>query len=157
MHDEHKHREGDPGYETQDVPGPLVFWSLTSLAIVIVISAIFVFGFFVFLRAQPDSVTPQPSPFASERLLPPAPRLQADPPLELSEYNAKMEKATNSYGWVDKSAGIAHIPVDDALNIIAERGLPHGIENHVPQPLPGTTQPGGAAQAAPGSGPARQP
>jgi hypothetical protein len=153
MHDEHKHTEGDPGYETRDVPGSLVFWSLTGLAIATVFSAIFVFGFFVYLRAQPDRVTPEPSPFASERGLPPSPRLQADPPMELAEYNAKMEKTVSSYGWVDKAAGIAHIPVDDALSIVAEKGLPHGVENHVPQPLPSAAQASGPAQ---GSG-AQQP
>ena len=157
MHDEHKHTEENPGYETRDVPGPLVFWSLTGLAIATVISAIFVFGFFVFLRAQPDRVSPEPSPFASERVLPPAPRLQANPPMELEEYNAKMDTARNSYGWVDQSAGIAHIPVDEALNIIAERGLPYGIENHVPQPVPGATQSSGPAQASTGGGASQQP
>lgn len=143
MHDEHKHTDGDPGYETRDVPGPLVFWSLTGLAVVTVISAIFVFGFFVYLRALPDKVTPTPSPFASERMLPPTPRLQANPPLDLKEYNDKMDTARNTYGWVDKSKGIAHIPVDTALEIVAERGLPHGKKNHVSQPLPAAAPAGG--------------
>jgi hypothetical protein len=148
MHDEHKHSDGDPGYETRDVPGGLVFWSLLGLAVLTLVSAIFVLGFFVYLRALPDKVSPTPSPFASERTLPPSPMLQANPPLELDEYNEKMDTARNSYGWVDKSAGIAHIPVDTALDIIAERGLPHGIENHVPQPLPGVGTTGGQQPAA---------
>ncbi|HEX5081478.1 MAG TPA: hypothetical protein VFY40_05500, partial [Blastocatellia bacterium] len=29
----------------------------------------------------------------------------------------------NSYGWVDKSAGIAHIPIDRAKDLIADKGL----------------------------------
>ncbi|GMV93165.1 MAG: hypothetical protein AMXMBFR82_29430 [Candidatus Hydrogenedentota bacterium] len=147
MHDEHKHTDGDPGYETRDVPGSLVFWSLTGLAIVTVISAIFVFGFFVYLRALPDKVTPTPSPFASDRMLPPTPRLQANPPLDLKEYNEKMDTARNTYGWVDKSKGVAHIPVDTALEIVAERGLPHGEENHVSQPLPAAAPTGEQPEA----------
>lgn len=145
MHDNNEHANGEPGYETRDVPGPLVFWSLASLAIFTVISAIFVFGFFVYLRSLPDAVTPEPSPFASDRMLPPTPRLQANPPLDLAEFNAKMDTARNTYGWIDKSAGVAHIPVDKALDIIAERGLPYGAENHVspstPAPAPEASQP----------------
>jgi hypothetical protein len=28
------------------------------------------------------------------------------------------------YGWVDRAAGIAHIPIDRAIDILAKRGLP---------------------------------
>lgn len=48
-----------------------------------------------------------------------------DLPLEEME---KVRKSTNkeiiSYGWVDKSGGIARIPIDRAKAIIAEKGLP---------------------------------
>ena len=30
----------------------------------------------------------------------------------------------NTYGWVDRKAGVAHIPVDRAIDILAKRGLP---------------------------------
>ncbi len=30
----------------------------------------------------------------------------------------------SSYGWIDKKAGIAHIPVDRAIDILAKKGLP---------------------------------
>jgi hypothetical protein len=33
-------------------------------------------------------------------------------------------KANESYGWVDEKAGIAQIPVKEAMKIIAEKGLP---------------------------------
>ena len=34
------------------------------------------------------------------------------------------EAALNSYGWVDKDAGIVKIPVDRAMEILAKKGLP---------------------------------
>ena len=33
-----------------------------------------------------------------------------------------------SYGWTDRNAGIAHIPVDRAMAILAERGWPDPVE-----------------------------
>ncbi len=152
MHDDeqkHTDTDEDTGYETRDVASPLVFWSLTGLAILTVTSAIFVFGFFVYLRSKPNWAAAPPSPFASERVLPPTPRLQANPPMELKEFNENMDKALNSYGWVDKSAGIAHIPVDVALDILAKRGLPYGAENQAPKPAATGEQ---AAAQTPASG-----
>ena len=32
----------------------------------------------------------------------------------------------NGYGWVDRKAGIAHIPIDRAMDIVATTGLPQG-------------------------------
>jgi len=34
------------------------------------------------------------------------------------------ENQLNSYGWVDEQAGTAHIPIDHAMDLIVERGLP---------------------------------
>ncbi len=144
MHDENKHEGAEPGYETRDVPPSLVFWSLTVLGVFTVIATILVLGMFMLLRERTDMVSPQPSPFADERVLPPAPRLQALPPLDLAKYNAEMNEKLNSYGWVNKAAGTAHIPVDVALDIIAERGLPYGREHHQPKPKPVPPAPGSA-------------
>ena len=29
-----------------------------------------------------------------------------------------------SYGWIDKTAGTVHIPIDEAIRLTLERGLP---------------------------------
>jgi hypothetical protein len=34
------------------------------------------------------------------------------------------DKKINSYGWVDKEGGIAHVPIGRAKEMIAEKGLP---------------------------------
>jgi len=53
----------------------------------------------------------------------PEPRLQPAPWTDLTDYlNAQHEKLKQS-GWIDKSAGIAAIPVDKAMRIIAGRGV----------------------------------
>jgi hypothetical protein len=34
------------------------------------------------------------------------------------------EAANETTGWIDQSAGIAQIPVSDAMKIIVEKGMP---------------------------------
>lgn len=37
---------------------------------------------------------------------------------------AAENKKLNSYGWVDRSNGIVHIPIDRAMDLLLQRGLP---------------------------------
>jgi hypothetical protein len=34
------------------------------------------------------------------------------------------EKTLHSYGWVDQRAGVVRIPIDRAMELVAQRGLP---------------------------------
>lgn len=54
----------------------------------------------------------------------PEPRLQVSPPLDLKEMIASNNAVLNSYGWVDPKAGIVRIPIDRAIEILAQTGLP---------------------------------
>ncbi len=49
-------------------------------------------------------------------------------PESLAEtYDAKraaQQELLNSFGWVDQQGGIVHIPIDDAISIVAEAGVP---------------------------------
>jgi hypothetical protein len=74
-----------------------------------------------------------------ERKLPPEPLLQGAPgrgstanvdkptdlPLEAMDILRKStDEKLSSYGWVDKPGGIAHVPIDRAKAMIADKGLP---------------------------------
>jgi hypothetical protein len=59
-----------------------------------------------------------------EMRLPPEPRLQTDPRADLRELRAHESSVLSTYGWVDKAAGVVRIPVDEAIRITAQRGLP---------------------------------
>ena len=53
----------------------------------------------------------------------PAPRLQANPAADLRVFRARQLRQLNGTGWVDRSAGIAHIPIDTAMKQIADEGI----------------------------------
>ena len=63
-------------------------------------------------------------PLASGKETPPPPRLQTMPAHDLSEHETLMRERLDSYGWVDRPQGIVHIPIERAIELTAERGLP---------------------------------
>jgi hypothetical protein len=64
------------------------------------------------------------------RVLPPEPRLQGVPGHDVDPQQDHRDKvrtdneANEKYGWIDQNAGIAQIPVKEAMKIIAQKGLP---------------------------------
>lgn len=60
----------------------------------------------------------------------PQPRLETNERDQLNDRRLKEEETLNSYGWVDPKAGIAHIPIEQAMQLIAQRGLPTAPQNN---------------------------
>lgn len=58
------------------------------------------------------------------RNLAPQPQLQTESTTDLDKYRAAEEAKLNSYAWIDKQAGIIRIPIERAMDLIAQRGLP---------------------------------
>lgn len=54
----------------------------------------------------------------------PAPRLQIDPKADLEALRASEAKALGSWGWVDQQAGLAHVPIEKAKQMLLAKGLP---------------------------------
>lgn len=48
---------------------------------------------------------------------------------------AEQQELLGSYGWIDKENGVVHIPVERAMSLLVERGLPvrPGGEAETPQ------------------------
>ena len=54
----------------------------------------------------------------------PQPRLQVNPEADLRKSRAFAAARLNSYGWIDRNEGVAHIPIERAMQWTIERGLP---------------------------------
>ena len=73
---------------------------------------------------EPATTAGQASiPIARTEEFPP-PRLEVRPGASLAEFHAAEEVELNSYGWIDRNAGTVRIPIDRAMQLILERGLP---------------------------------
>ena len=54
----------------------------------------------------------------------PEPAIQVDPDQDLRTYLAREEKELNSYGWIDRTAGVLHVPIRQAMDLMLARGVP---------------------------------
>ena len=53
-----------------------------------------------------------------------APRLQVKAEEELEVYRQKEHRRMTTYGWVDQAAGTVHMPIEKAMEMVMERGMP---------------------------------
>ena len=112
-----------PGYETSDAStsGLLKFAaSLAAIIIVVSFGMKWTFGYY----AKTQTLGPTMTPFENERTIPPLPRLQVLPQREIHDYWEAEQDLVNSYGWVDRQNGVVRIPVDRAMRLLLQRGLP---------------------------------
>ena len=89
------------------------------------------------LREQRPAANTPPRPFEG-----PPPLLQPAPQPDRAAYIAEKRRLLDSYGWVDRQAGIARIPLDDAMALLAARG-------RAAQPARGQVAPAAAPGRAP--------
>ena len=73
-------------------------------------------------RADPERR--ETHPMSAFRTGPEEPLLLAVPGQELQAWHAEEEHVLGSYGWVDRENGLARIPIERAMAILLERGLP---------------------------------
>jgi hypothetical protein len=107
-----------------------------------------------FLREEKQLESMAQTRFAGDTGEYPAPRIQADTADELTKMKADDLGRLNNYGWIDRKAGVAHIPVDRAIEILAEKGLPGPEARGVKPAESGKKEPAAEIkeQSKPGSG-----
>jgi hypothetical protein len=128
-------RHDTVSYEARDVTVRTIYWYL--IALTISVAAAFFISVYV-LRYTERFVSRNETPMMPARaamgpdyrVLPPEPRLQgvpghdADPQQDHRDKVRADNEANEKYGWIDQNAGIAQIPVKEAMEIIAQKGLP---------------------------------
>src|SRR4051812_34398766 len=117
-----------------DVDSRVVF-SVTMGFLVFV--ALSMAGLFFYLRADAPGALNTPP----ERQFP-QPALQKAPQNDLKQFEAGQRAALSGYAWIDRAQGIARIPIEDAMRIIAGRAE-HGydpIDAPAPPATPAQTQ-----------------
>ncbi|MBZ5663469.1 MAG: hypothetical protein LAO30_02595 [Acidobacteriia bacterium] len=141
----HGHSGHETEFEHEDLAARGVFAFMIGLAVVGVVIYFIIVGMYSFLdkyeRSQMATASPlAPSTEVTSRHIDFAPG-QGDyvdkkfkdngaPMLEWNErgqfrdFLMDQENRLNSYGWVDENAGVAHIPIERAMELIVERKLP---------------------------------
>ena len=113
------------GYERKDVDVRALF----TVAFLLLLSCIVIFIVVALMMHYFQGH--EPSVTAGQANIPvthardfPQPRLLIKPGASLAELRAVEDADLNSYGWVDRTSGVARIPIDRAMQLLLERGLP---------------------------------
>jgi hypothetical protein len=111
------------GYEKSDATArPLLTFAAVLAGVIAVVAIVMAATFRHF--AQSQSLGQPAAPFAAGRLLPPEPRLQPDPRVDLYRLRQQEDATLSSYDWVNPTAGVIRIPVERAMDRLMEKGFP---------------------------------
>ena len=123
-------------FEREDLGAKPILIFLLGLIIGCLLVALVLKGLYSYLDAYENRRQPVQSPLvqqttADTRIVEksdikkfPQPRLETDETTEINNFRMQEEVTLNSYGWVDQQAGIVRIPIDRAMTLLAQRGLP---------------------------------
>jgi len=131
------------GHETQDVSiGPIVKFGL-ALAIGAAVVSVAMWGLFRYFEARQEKREEPVPPMVAANLkrTPREPRLEPYPLGPRLAMRAREEAVLSSYGWVDRGAKVARIPIDRAMALLVERGLPPSKPMVPVTPLPVNREP----------------
>jgi len=115
---EYEHTDIDPGIGYR-----FGIW----LAVSMMIGASIVYGTYVWLESRRDAqdAAARRYPLAQGvAQTPPAPNLQTQPFKDVLQLKTEQRAQLHSYGWVDKANGVVHIPIERAMALTLQRGLP---------------------------------
>jgi hypothetical protein len=146
---QHPNSTGHGDYERRDIGVRAVYYFLGGLALALVVAYLAVNVFFHVLekRSQADQTPVSPlaakAPADTRRLPPeyksdsegadyekylqknfPEPQLETNERTELNKIRQREEDILSTYDYVDQNAGTVRIPIDHAMDLLAQRGLP---------------------------------
>jgi hypothetical protein len=149
MSNEIKHGNPHGDYERSDIGVKPILYFLVGLAVAVVLSYFLVRGIYAYLEHRSEAEQTPVSPLvtnapADTRHIPPqyktdaegpdyekylkkdfpAPQLEINERTELNDERLREENTLSTYDYVDKNAGTVRIPIDRAMDLIVQRGLP---------------------------------
>ena len=110
------------GHEPLDVDTRAVWIFAGVLVGTIILSLAFIGWLLWFLSGRSAPTITDATDEATPRAIS-VPDLDANQLDQLRRLRAEEEVALTNYSWIDSQAGIARIPIDRAMQIVAERGL----------------------------------
>ncbi len=114
-------------YEHTDIDPAIGYKFALWLAVAMVLSFGIVYGVFKFFDTQETSANraAQRFPLAAGVQRPqPTPALQTQPFRDVYMLRSEEAAKLQNYGWIDKDGGIARVPIDKAMDLLLQRGLP---------------------------------
>lgn len=110
------------GHEPDEVNRRWIVVSGVGLALLVALSLLMMMGVVWFLNSQSEVVA-KTNREANHEISNPKVKVTANQPLQLRNLRESEEQRLNGYEWIDKKAGVARIPIDRAMGILATKGV----------------------------------
>jgi hypothetical protein len=135
-HSHHPSSGGSPeslraGHELSDVQVKPLLQFGVMMAIVV---ALTMWGVYVMHKGLDEFFAeraPEPHPMQSSGAAPAGPRLQSNEAADFRKFAAEQTSHTTSdsaYIWIDKPTEVVRVPIERAMELVLEEGLPHRTE-----------------------------
>jgi hypothetical protein len=127
-------------FEHQDLQVSGILYFLLALIVATVLVALFMVGTYKFLDKRDRTDQPAVNPLVANVPKPelntraeyeqyaektfPNPRLETDERNQLNQIRTREDDLLDGYGWVDEQAGTVRIPIERAMDLLVQRGLP---------------------------------
>lgn len=134
---QHGNPQGHGAIEHQDLSPRSILYFLIILGVSIIASIFILRGVYEFLDKHEKASQPVVNPLVTNvpedtrHVAPgypqtafPNPRLEDDERTQLNGILTEQENTLNSYGWVDQQQGVVRIPIERAMDLLVQRGLP---------------------------------
>jgi hypothetical protein len=124
--DENSQHTPGAGHEETDIN----VWAVGKFAIALVLVAVaalfLLFGLFRYLLSREGGPPAGRSQVAASEPAKsfPQPQLQENELLELKAIRAAEDQVLHSYAWINPEMNVVRIPIDRAMDLLVERGLP---------------------------------
>jgi hypothetical protein len=118
--------EETKGHEQRDVDVFALFMVALSIFVAGALIFLVASGMMHYFKAHEPSVTGGRAniPIGATRNFP-QPQLEVVPGAALARLRKAEETDLTTYGWVDRNSGIVRIPIDRAMHLLLQRGLPN--------------------------------
>jgi hypothetical protein len=118
-------RNEDVRFERRDLSPRVTISIIVGVLVGLWVTTAFVYFYFVFLVHHRANVSPPALPIeAHGNPVPPEPRLQQSPREDLKAMRGREDWQLTHYSWVNKQKGIISIPIEQAIQLLARRGIP---------------------------------
>ena len=116
-----QHNPNGAGHEQREISVPTVIVSLAVLLIGAFLVCLLVVGIFRYFHSE-NKVAQTAKDWKQQ--IPAEPRVEEHPWEQLITVRAREDHVLSSYAWIDQKEGTVRIPIDQAIDKLAQQGLP---------------------------------
>jgi nitrate reductase NapE component len=112
------------GHELSDLSPRRISFFAIGLAALVIIALLVCYGLLVWMVKSEVRRPEAPTQFAVPMAPMAQPQLAVEPGRTMKALRRQEQTRLNSYGWVDQERGIVHIPIERAMDMLVQKGLP---------------------------------